>query len=214
MISTTAATYRVPVIFDLDGVLLDSWHVAQQAFEHAFRVHLPHGVPPVDAFRGMLGAPFAQILEALGLPPGLRPHFENFSRGLASQIQPFPGIHELLSELVARGHPLAVLTGKSAIRTHELLRITGLAGYFGAVVTPDDAPGKPDPEGPRRCLELLNVPPTPAFLVGDALYDMLAARNAGLIPIFARWGALHPLSVDLYQHAADRPYQILPLVEA
>ena len=187
------------VIFDLDGVLVDSWKLAQQALRHAFLAHGITSEPPRE-FRLHLGAPLEKILADLGLPFELKSAFESYARREVSQVTVFPGVRETPHALSQGDYGLAVLTGKSATRAAEVLQVTRLAEYFDVVVTPDDAPGKPDPAGPVSCLIRMGQTADNVLLVGDSPIDMQSARAAHIRAIFARWGANIDLSPDSYDY--------------
>lgn len=200
------------VIFDLDGVLVDSWKLAQQALRHAFLAHGMTSEPPLREFRLHLGAPLEKILADLGLPFELKSAFESYARREVSQVTVFPGVREMLHALSQGDYGLAVLTGKSATRAAEVLQVTRLAEYFDVVVTPDDAPGKPDPAGPVSCLIRMGQTADNVLLVGDSPIDMQSARAAHIRAIFARWGANIDLSPDSYDYKVESPEGFIRLV--
>lgn len=115
-----------------------------------------------------------------------------------------PGVCELLAAFAAEGIPQAV--GSSAPRGNLdlLLNATGIAGYFGAIVSGDDVTrGKPDPEvfltgaagigvGPRRCV-----------VFEDAIAGVQAARRGGMACIAVTFVGHHPAET-LREAGADR----------
>ncbi len=97
------------------------------------------------------------------------------------EIEPRPGVHELLDELEGAGVRLAVATTGSAPWVHALLeRLFGL-DRFETVVTSDEAPErKPDPSAYRIALERLTLTPGAAVAVEDSRNGLRAAKAAGL----------------------------------
>ncbi len=90
-----------------------------------------------------------------------------------------------LERLAARVR-LGVVTGRPRRDAEQFLREQGIEDLFGAVVTMNDAPLKPDPAPVRLALERLGV--ERAWLVGDTPDDVRAARSAGVVPL----GAIAP----------------------
>lgn len=78
--------------------------------------------------------------------------------------------------------PVAVVTGRPRHDAARFLAHFGLA--VSAMVCMEDGPLKPDPWPVRRCLELLGV--TTAWMVGDTVDDVRAARSAGVVPLGVR----------------------------
>jgi phosphoglycolate phosphatase-like HAD superfamily hydrolase len=96
-----------------------------------------------------------------------------------------PGAHEALDTLRAAGYPLAVWTNNARVVTESVLVRCGLAGFFGQVVTRDEAALKPDPAG----LRLLQAafPDRRIWVVGDSWVDGAAAHAGGAA--FIAYGA-------------------------
>jgi 3-amino-5-hydroxybenzoic acid synthesis related protein len=177
------------VIFDLDGVLIDSSKVMQQAFEHAWRQFFEQGIAPFAEYKTHMGKGFISIMDAMGLPRAMAAPFRERSVELADQIELFPGVFALLESLVDEGTYLGVSTGKEAARTHYILRRHGLDGYFERVVCSDQvAQGKPHPESIDIHLVASGVSAAEALFVGDAQADIECAQRAGVPSIAVLWG--------------------------
>ena len=196
------------VMFDLDGTLIDSWPVVKEAFCCAFRRATGLKDAPVADFTARLGMPFEQILEDLGLPAVMREHFHHYSQSHADMIRPYEGIAEELEILRDAGARLGIVTGKERVRAQYLLDKTQLAAYFDVLITPGDAPGKPNPGCLAECLKRVGCSTAASLYVGDALIDMQCARRACVVRVFARWGAHHELARGEYDLAADQPHEL------
>lgn len=81
----------------------------------------------------------------------------------------------------SRRLPLGVVTGRPRAEAEWFLERHGLAGSFSALVTLEDAPGKPDPSPVRLALRALGV--ERAWMLGDTPDDIAAARGAGVLPL-------------------------------
>lgn len=105
----------------------------------------------------------------------------------AGQLEVYPGINELLSELHARGHSLAIVTKspdmvpKAFIRQHQW-PIDVVVGYH------DVKRRKPDPEGLLLAMSKVGATPASTYHVGDQVQDTDAARGAGVVAVGVTWG--------------------------
>ncbi|SCL14041.1 AHBA synthesis associated protein [Micromonospora nigra] len=177
------------VVFDLDGVLVDSLAVAREAFALAYAEVVGDGVAPVDEYCRHAGRYLPEVLLAMGLPAAMAEPFVRESNRLAHRVVALPGAAELLGELRRRGVGVAVATGRSGVRARHLLDVVGLRPLVDHVVGSDEVPRpKPAPDIVRRAVELLEVPCAAALMVGDAPADLAAARAAGVLAVAALWG--------------------------
>jgi phosphoglycolate phosphatase-like HAD superfamily hydrolase len=136
------------VLFDLDGTLADSEHIAVAALSAAFAEADLDGDPPLERFLAMSGMALEEILARLGLPAELAGPFRTAARRMTSRTRLFPGALSLLRVLRARSVRVGVITGKDKARTLATLDHLQISGLIDAVVTPDDPPApKPSPEG-------------------------------------------------------------------
>ncbi len=194
--------------FDLDGTLLDTAEDLAAALNHAL-AGLGRPTLPVAAVRGMIGRGTRHMLD-LGLAatggsdaalleatyPALLDHY---AAHIAVHSRPYPGLEDALEALSARGVALAVVTNKLERLAVQLLDETGLDRHFSVVIggdtTPEPKPsGTPIREMVRRCGG------GPGAFVGDSIYDILAARDAGVPSVAVRFGFLgddaEPLEAD------------------
>ncbi|MGW1816042.1 HAD-IA family hydrolase [Streptomyces sp. NPDC002125] len=217
--TTPSATLPEPsaVIFDLDGVIVDSFAVMRQAFLTAYAEVVGDGQAPFEEYSRHLGRYFPDIMSIMGLPGELEAPFVRESYRLAHQVTVFDGVPELLSELRGRGLRLAVATGKSGPRARSLLDRLGLLGSFEHVIGSDEvARAKPAPDIVLRALDLLDVPAGEAMMIGDAVTDLASARAAKVTAVAALWGeadaeALHAEGPDAALHAPGDLLALLPV---
>ncbi len=176
------------VVFDLDGVLVNSFEVMREAFTIAYAEVVGDGPAPFEEYNKHLGRYFPDIMDIMGLPPAMEGPFVRESYRLARQVPLFDGIPELLRELRARGLRLAVATGKSGPRARNLLEQLGVLPLFDHVIGSDEvARPKPAPDIVRMALHLLDVRPEDALMVGDAVTDLASARSAEVLAVAALW---------------------------
>ncbi|WP_155375127.1 HAD-IA family hydrolase [Catellatospora vulcania] len=212
--AASARTGPRAVVFDMDGVLVDSFDVMRDAFAVAYREVVGDGPPPFEEYSRHLGRYFPDIMDIMGLPHAMLDPFVRESHRLAHRVRLFDGVRDLLVALRARGVGLAVATGKSGPRARALLDQLGVLGLFDHVIGSDEvARSKPAPDIVLRALELLRVPAVAAVMVGDAWTDLVSARGAGVAAIAALWGESDP--DELLAREPDvvlrRPLELLEL---
>lgn len=178
-------------VFDLDGTLIDSvyQHVLawQEALEQtgislsAWRIHRRVGMSGglfVNALRREIGLPVTAE-EAARLQ---QLHAEGYLRR-SGQVRPLPGAKELLALLTRDAVPWAIATSgrrHSAGRGFELLGV----GDEATLVTRDDVErAKPDPDLFIAAAARLGIDIAGCVVVGDSVWDLLAARRAGALGV-------------------------------
>ncbi|TMQ49695.1 MAG: HAD family hydrolase [Candidatus Eisenbacteria bacterium] len=201
-------------LFDLDGTLVDSVYQHVLAWHEAIRAEgIELAVWRIHRKIGMSGGLFTNmLLREIGveLPPDRiekirRGHTEAYKR-VASTVKPLPGARELLVELTRVGVPWAIATSghmESAARTLEAL---GVDLKRTAVVTRDEVEhAKPDPDLFLAAADKLGVPVETASVVGDSVWDMLAAQRARALGIGLLSGGYGP--EELERAGAYRVYE-------
>ena len=182
------------VIFDCDGVLLDTTENMRLAFTAAWQAAGRTGPPPFADFLTRMGAPLADILGAFDLPLWTCAVYTDECTAHLDLVHTFPGIVDVLRGLRADGVPIAVATGKSQGRAMQALEVGGLGGFFDVVVGSDRVRRpKPDPESLYTALAELGhtghtVAATSAVFIGDSVLDMRCGRSAGATVVAAGWG--------------------------
>lgn len=166
------------VLFDLDGVLVDSKEVWFRLLKAAT---LRFSAPPIDAesFRAMWGQGVDADAEYLGctvdsLERFYNDHFMSFGDALGID----PAGPEVLTRAHAAGLRSAVVTNTPTPLARDLLAAARLEPQ--ALVGGTDVPRpKPAPDMVLRACVLLGVPPSEAVMIGDSVFDRDAAAAAG-----------------------------------
>jgi len=179
------------ILFDLDGTLVDSVYQHVLAWREALEgAGIELAVWRIHRKIGMSGGLFAQALvrETGGdLNPALieqlqRMHIDAYRR-FAGRVRPLPGARELLAHLTSLGVPWAIATSGRADSAAVALSALGLEETV-PVVTRDLVPhGKPDPDLFVEAARRLGVDIADAVVVGDSVWDLLAARRARAIGV-------------------------------
>ena len=177
------------VIFDFDGVLIDSEPLMRVAFADSYRRVVGDGPAPVEAYLEHMGESFTRIMDRLNLPHALWEPYKDFCRRNIGRINLFPGSREMLDWTRAADLKSGLLTGKDRGRTLEILEHFALREMFEVVIASDELNRpKPDPEGVLRMLGELGCAPAQAVMVGDAVNDIVCAQEAGVRAVAVTWG--------------------------
>lgn len=176
------------VIFDWDGVVIDSSRAHERAWELlAAEVRRPL---PAGHFKAGFGRKNEHIIpHILGwefpadevVACGRRK--EELYRAVLAQegIQPLPGAATLLGGLQAAGVPCAVGSSTERRNIDTIMALIGFGGYFQAIVSADDVTrGKPDPQVFQFAAAAIGVPPGRCVVFEDSLAGLEAARAGGM----------------------------------
>lgn len=179
------------ILFDYDGTLMDTNEVVLQSWQHTFRTL--RGQEEDPAFiRSTFGEPLVMTLAKLFPETPVEKSldiYRTFQREVFTDfVQVFPGMLELLKELKQRGYKLGLVTSRTKDTTWSGLQHYGMDKYFDAVITAGDTDKhKPDPEPILITLERLGSAPDEALMVGDTMFDLLCAKNAGVKSVMVDW---------------------------
>ena len=185
------------IAFDWDGTLFDSTKIIVRCIQAAVRD--VGGTVPTDKEAGyVIGLGLMQALAhaAPDVPPEKYPQlgerYRHHYTAHFNDLSLFDGVLPLLDALKARGHLLAVATGKSRRGLDEVLRTVELKGMFDGSRTADETAGKPDPLMLRELMAEFDVAPARVLMVGDTTHDLQMAVNAGCPSVGVSYGAHEP----------------------
>lgn len=193
--------------FDWDGTLFDSTACIVASLQAAAReLGLPE--PPEARARHVIGLGLEPALQ-LAVPELPRERYREMANAyrrhyfsLVDRVTLFPGVPALLERLRARGHRLAVATGKSRRGLDEALQQVGLAPLFEATRTAEETASKPHPQMLHELMDELGVPAHATLMVGDTSHDLLLARNAGTAALAVSFGAHGVAELQAHQPLA------------
>jgi HAD superfamily hydrolase (TIGR01509 family) len=173
-------------VFDLDGTLVDSVYEHVLAWREALeQVGVELSVWRIHRRIGMSGG---LLVDALLRETGRevtpeqaeqmkRFHAAAYAR-LSTSVRPLPGARELLRRLSELGVPWAIGTSGWMESARPMLELLGVPASVPIVTRDQVAHAKPDPDLFIAAVERLGVPMTDAVVVGDSVWDLLAARRA------------------------------------
>ncbi len=189
----------VAVIFDLDGTLVTFKLDIREWRRVVIEVMNRRGF---DTSGLGLTTPTQRILDSAKaqVAPGRVERYEGLRREAfsildslelegAKSASVFPGVERVLRSLKSRGFHIGLLTNSGRAAASLTLTRWGLEDFFDLVLTRDDIEAmKPRPEGLTKAVGMLGVRPDQAFYIGDSLYDVIAAKGAGVKSIAVATG--------------------------
>jgi phosphoglycolate phosphatase len=190
------------IVFDVDGTLVDSQAGIVASMADAF-AEIGLDAPGPEQTRRVVGLSLDEAVARL-LPDGLDdPRLDTAVKAykhafMARRARPdydeplFPGAREVLARL---DHPqvcLGVATGKSKRGLDATLAHHDLARFFVTAQTADGGPGKPHPRMLQAAMRDVGAEPHETLLIGDTVFDVEMAGNAGVTAFGVGWGYHDP----------------------
>ncbi len=174
-------TTPAAVLLDVDGTLVDTnylhviaWWESFLARGHevsCFDVHRAIGRGSDDLVRTLLGHDDDAVVDG---------HAERWAP-LRARMVPFHGARDLVRTCAERGLRVVLATSGAPEDVEDFRRVLDVDAHVHAVVNSGDvAQSKPAPDIVRAALEAAGVPAERAVMVGDTVYDVRAARAAGV----------------------------------
>jgi HAD superfamily hydrolase (TIGR01509 family) len=179
------------LIFDLDGTLIDTVYAHVFAWQRA----LAEAGLPIEGWRihrriGMSGGLFTRAVgQELGRPlteaevGSIQARHGELFRELLPERRPLPDAVELLADLRTAGIAYGIATSGRRPEIDASLNALGLDAETVVVERGDVRRAKPEPDLFLACAAQLGVSPEECYVVGDAVWDLLAARRARMLSI-------------------------------
>ena len=205
----------IAVIFDMDGVILDSERVYQEIEREMYE---ELGIPVTsEEHRKFIGTAESAMW-------GYMKNRYNFDEEISELIQkerkrflarlssnpgipPMEGIEELLKKLSDRGIPLLIASSSSMEIIEAVIRHLDIARHFSGIVSGDEVEhSKPAPDIFLTASKLINIPPSDCVVIEDSENGVKAARTAGMRVV----GLVNPGSGDFDLSQADSVIHGLP----
>ena len=201
-------------LFDLDGTLVDSVYYAVLAWKEALDSEgIDLSVWRIHRKIGMSGGLFTNMLfRETGLAideeriERLRQAYNQAFRRVVGSIRPLPGAQALLAALTENGIPWAIATSGRMETAGVNLAALGVDPTQAVVVTRDQVKhAKPDPDLFLAAAARLGAPIETAYVIGDSIWDMLAAARCRALGIGLLSGGYG--ETELQQASALRVYE-------
>lgn len=184
------------LIFDWDGTLVNSIGRIVAALHMAAR---ECDLPPRsdDELKAIIGLGLPEVV--LALYPDLddaelaeryrHSYSTNYLQLESKPSELFPGVADAMKAFRAAGYKLAVATGKGRHGLNRVLADQGWTDFFDTTRCADETASKPAPLMLEEILAECGVPAERALMVGDSLFDLEMARNAGMHSVAVGYGA-------------------------
>ena len=203
------------ILFDLDGVLIDSLPVMSLAWadvQSTLKIE-----QPFSSYQNHIGIPFENILAELGIDPILYPQIKNiYSRASETHINSvrvMPYAKQLLHDLLTFDYKIALVTSKDHDRTKSLIKHLNLP--IDIFITPESTcRGKPFPDPIFKALDILGESVSTSLFIGDMISDMQSARASGIYYAHFNGGyqPYNPAQCIYYGLAIDSLYDLYQLL--
>ncbi|TAG50273.1 MAG: HAD-IIIA family hydrolase [Betaproteobacteria bacterium] len=185
------------IIFDWDGTLADSTAVIKRALQRAAE-DTGYPIPTDEQASFIIGMGLKPALE-YAVPtlrdedlPKLTERFRHHFLVGEEEIVLFDGVPEMLASLKARGHWLAVATGKSRRGLDRAFDTLGLREFFVTSRCADEGFAKPHPGMLHAIYDTTGLTAKDSIMIGDTTHDLQLAENAGSASIGVTYGAHEP----------------------
>ena len=182
-------------VFDWDGTCMDTTAPIAESIRIASR-ECGYSVPTYAEAEGVIGLGIAECMRRVvpECPPEDYPRFnEAYMRAYMAMEDKLAGLHpglrEMLQAMKGEGMWMAVATGKSRRGLARIMKKARAAEFFIAQRTADVSASKPAPDMLLELADECCVPLSRMVMVGDSVFDLEMAANAGVASVGVTWGA-------------------------
>lgn len=210
------------VLFDFDGTVMDTNNVILMSWQHTFRTLENREESPeklVKTFGEPLETTMGKFFPDIPTDRSIEIYRSFHRDNFGELISVFPGMTELLAEVKKRGYKTGVVTSRLYSTTMQGLEKYHLNDYFDTVVTAEDTTKhKPDPQPVNTALEKLGSVPEKSIMLGDTLFDLMCAANAGVKSVLVGWSLAlkgktrEELGKDAPDYIINKPEELLEII--
>lgn len=179
------------ILFDFDGTIMNTNDVIIQSWQHTFNT-IDGKEKPVETIIRTFGEPLFLTMEKMfpkvPVEEAVAIYRSYLKENFNDMIKPFPGMLELVKNVKGQNYKTALVTSRVGNTTRQGLEKYGLSPYFDCLVTCDDTDKhKPDPEPVYIALNKLSSKSSESIMLGDSMFDIRCARNAGVKSVLVGW---------------------------
>ena len=179
------------ILWDFDGTLLNTNDVILESWQHTYE-HYYGKRMPVEHITKCFGEPLLVTMarEFPDVPPKDSAEvYREYQKDIAyTWAKSIPGVFELVEYLRSKGYKQCIVTSRTTESTLRYLDLFGKKDLFDGMVTCDDTEKhKPEPEPILLGLEKMNSAKGEALMIGDGVFDIKCANNAGVKSVLVGW---------------------------
>lgn len=196
----------------MDGTLTQTNQLIYDSFNHVAEKYINKRLTPGE-ITALFGPPEKEAVETMIGAQHINPAMDAYYRFYRSEhsrlASLYPGVVEMLAFLRSTGVIIGLFTGKGRRTTDISLEEFGLTEYFDVTITGDDVEQfKPSGNGIRKILGRFALDPSQVLMVGDAVADFKASREAGVDIASVVWDSyakdeVLKLPSDVHFHNVD-----------
>ncbi|WP_321330951.1 HAD family hydrolase [uncultured Bacteroides sp.] len=178
------------IVFDIDGTLIDTEKAILNSLQDTI-IELQNRKIDLVELRFALGIPGETTLQQLGINDIQQGNktWNNHLKKHIHSIKVFDGIEPLIKNLKEKQYTLGIITSKNRNEYKNDFEPFALEKYFKKVICVEDSEQpKPSPEPMMKYIEVTKAKKAEVLYIGDSIYDMQCALNAGVDFGLALWG--------------------------
>jgi len=201
------------VIFDIDGTLTETEYAVLMSLARVVHARLGKSYT-LDELRFVKGIPGWKAFEQLGFPESdyaqVMREWEDGMRAMNDTIYVYEGAEALVEALEAAGVGLGIATSKTRDQYDKDFCRFDISKYFGVSITCEDTDAPKPAAGPLlEYIKRTGAKPEEMLYIGDAVYDSMSAKAAGVDFALACWGATDEIEAKYYPKT---PMELLELI--
>ena len=174
------------ILFDLDGVLVDSFDAWHNTF-NCMRKESGRSRIPLKIFRKNFGGPLEDDIRLFFPDKNARELNRLKDQYFAKNVhlvKLFRNSHNVLSYIKRDGFKIGLISNSTHFIVKSIIKKFNLSKFFDVVMTAEDVEhGKPSPGMVLKACKILKVKPENALLIGDTKNDMIAGERAGCVTV-------------------------------
>ena len=210
------------ILWDFDGTLLNTNDVILESWQHTYE-HYYNRRMPIEHITKCFGEPLLVTMarEFPDVPPKDSAEvYREFQKDIAYVwAKAIPGVFELVERLKGEGYKQCIVTSRTTESTLRYLELFDKGHLFDGLVTCDDTDKhKPGPEPILLALDKMGCEKDEALMVGDGVFDIKCANNAGVKSVLVGWritGSGSEVIKDAVQdYEAETPEELLEIIKS